>query len=75
MTQRIRVTGGPWPERIGLEGVIVEPSPEDAKLYPFKGRGKTEVIIHLDDDPLDQRYGYVSYWTCAMDRRDIEEIR
>lgn len=75
MAERIRVTGGPWPERIGCEGVIVEPTPEQAKVYPWPGRGKDEVIILLDKDPLligPWRPGH--YWSCATSRRNVRVI-
>jgi hypothetical protein len=73
---RIRVVGGPWPERIGCVGSIATPTPKRATRYPFAGRHKDDVIIHLDDDPLtrstpnpfnDER----DLWTCAIGRSDI----
>jgi hypothetical protein len=86
VTQRIRVVGGPWPERHGAEGHIAEPSPERARKYPFVGRGKNEVVIHLDSDPLSRQsppsvatpLGRASWaqecalWTCVLDRTDVE---
>jgi hypothetical protein len=80
MTSRIRVVGGPWPERIGCVGSVVTPTPERAKRYPFAGRHKADVIIHLDDDPLarstpnpfnDER----DLWTCAIGRKDVVHIQ
>ena len=72
----IRVVGGPWPERIGLEGTVAEPTAEQAKRYPFKGRLKTEIIIYIPNDPLYMKYGYTDDgWTCATDRKDVEEVR
>lgn len=47
---RVRVVDGPWPERIGCEGVIV-PDPGDG-VYPFSRLPKSEVVILLDDDPV-----------------------
>ena len=53
MSRRIRVTGGPWPERVGLEGCILIPTPEQAKHYPFLGRSTDEAIVLIDDDQLN----------------------
>lgn len=73
---RIRVTGGPWPERIGLEGCIVIPTPEQAKLYPFNGRAKNEVIVLIDDDPLNGPGTKFcdEPWSCAINKANIEII-
>ena len=67
---RIRVIGGPWPERIGLTGTIVTPTADEAFLYPFRGLGKREVVIHLPNDPIVAIY---DYWTCVIDRSDVSE--
>jgi hypothetical protein len=64
---RIRVVGGPWPERIGLTGHVVK-DPGDG-IYPFSGRAKGEIIIFIDDDPLNGHYG--DYWTCAIGINDV----
>lgn len=48
---RIRIIGGPWPERIGCEGVIVE-APKGYDRYPFHKLPASEVAVLLDDDPL-----------------------
>ena len=67
----------PWPERVGCEGVIVErPTGPEGQLYPWHGRGRDEVIVLLDDDPLlPLRTGSsVRRWTCAVDRQCVEVI-
>lgn len=63
---RIRVIGGPWPERIGCEGHVV-PDPGD-RIYPFdKPLSDAWRVVHLDgDDGLDRT------WTCVIRKRDIE---
>lgn len=67
---RIRVTGGPWPERIGALGRIVA-DPGDG-IYPFdKRRPKSEIIVKLDDDPLGHS---TRYWTCVMNTKHIEYV-
>lgn len=71
MTRRIRVTGGPWPERHGAEGVIVDRKRDE---YPWSGLGNAEVVILLDDDPLvppERRHGD---WTCAINASDVEYL-
>ena len=71
--QRIRVVGGPWPERIGCEGVIVSQLHDE---YPWHGLGKNEVIVLLDDDPLcdlARRLRNLDY-SCAIGRKDVEMI-
>lgn len=54
----------PWPERRGLNAVIVAP-PEDG-TYPQPAR--SEVLLLIDDDPLHATY---TYWTCVMNVRDV----
>jgi hypothetical protein len=72
MTQRIRVVGGPWPTRIGREGSIVEPDADEARVYPFNGLGRTEVVIKLDRDPIWGPLGAGKRWTCVIGRADVE---
>jgi hypothetical protein len=81
---RIRVVGGPWPERIGCTGRVVTEE-LDPKIYPRAGLGRYETIIHLDDDPLvtppcgdyhcfhnhDRQRG----WSCVIDFRDVEPLQ
>lgn len=75
---RIRVIGGPWPERIGREGRTVEDE-LDPRIYPLKGRSGNEVVILLDDDPLSHRpKGEFSntaeedaVWSCVIGRKDV----
>ena len=115
MSRRIRVTGGPWPERVGLEGClfiptalehrervadanpqaqarthrgplrpervglegcILIPTPEQAKHYPFLGRSKDEVIVLIDDDPLNGPGTKFAggWWTCAISKACVIDI-
>lgn len=66
-TERIQVTGGPWPERIGCQGFIVKSGPS---VYPWAGLSKTEVVVLLDDDPLD-RSDESRSWSCVLDRTAV----
>jgi hypothetical protein len=75
---RIRIVGGPWPERIGCTGRIVTDE-LDPKTYPRHGLGRYETIIQLDDDPLAVEprgpFAHVDRrWTCVIDFRDIEPL-
>ena len=76
MSRRIRVTGGPWPERVGLEGCILIPTPEQAKHYPFLGRSKDEVIVLIDDDSLNGPGTKFAggWWTCAISKACVIDI-
>lgn len=69
--ERIKVTGGPWPERIGCAGSIVA-DPGDG-VYPFsRGRRPHEVVILLDEDPLTDTGP--RWWTCCIDRADVSAL-
>ena len=68
----------PWPERVGCEGVIVErPAGPEGRVYPWPGRGRVEVIVLLDDDPLagthDDFFGepHDDTWTCALNLKCV----
>jgi hypothetical protein len=83
MIQRIRITGGPWPERIGCFGQVAEPSAERARMYPFAGVHPADLVIHLDDDPLTTHGGGTfshngqdedELWTCVLGRADVEML-
>lgn len=67
----IRVVGGPWPERIGATGHICHPTAEEARVYPFHGLGRDEVVVFLDDDPLR---GGGEGWSFVLRRRNIEVL-
>jgi hypothetical protein len=72
---RIRVTGGPWPERIGCTGRIVTDE-LDPKIYPRHGLGRYETIILLDDDPLDHLdRRRPRRWSMVIDFRDVEPLK
>jgi len=66
--ERIRIVGGPWPERIGSMGHIV-PDPGDG-IYPFDKPLRGEVCVLLDDDPLGWTRDYA--WTCVIGSKDVE---
>lgn len=70
MGDRVEVAGGPWPERIGCRGVIVD---EGLPHYPWTGLGRNEAVVLLDDDPLGGHHP--DGWTCVMDRGDLERIQ
>jgi len=86
--QRVRVIGGPWKERIGCLGHIVEPTPEWQQVYPFVGLQAHKAIIVLDDDPLSCRNLGCEHesgsamctekwdprWSCVINRRDLERL-
>jgi hypothetical protein len=65
---RVKIIGGPWPERVGLEARIVH-----GIGYPWDGRGKTEVVILIDHDPLMSRNfnRHGVEWSCVIDRKDL----
>lgn len=74
--QRVRIIGGPWPERIGRSGVVCT-SPKSG-CYPQHVEG--EVIVLLDDDPLAEqarsgrRLGgraRMRPWSCHIGQRDV----
>lgn len=88
MTARVRVIGGPWPERVGCTGRIVTPTAEQARWYPFYGRHPSEVVVLLDADPLacgrrgcHHNPGDLGCtvrgdppWSCAISRKHLEHV-
>lgn len=68
--KRIRVISGPWPERIGCEGVILErPTGPEGKVYPWNDRS-SNVIIRLDNDPLTPG----AEWSCSISPLALEVL-
>lgn len=65
--ERIKIVGGPWPERIGSLGYVVA-DPGDG-IYPFDKRLRDEVVVKLDDDPLGAGY---DTWTCVIRIKDVK---
>jgi len=61
----------PWPERVGATGRIASPPPDYGDIYPVHGLGKHEVIVLLDDDPLQP--GRDDWWSCVT-RRDAIDV-
>lgn len=66
---RFTVVGGPWPDRIGCTGFTVI-GPRD--VYPWAGLGRTEVVVKLDDDPV-QSATHHPEWSCVYDRAHLRE--
>ena len=59
-----------WPERRGLTCWIVYPSNRhEARIYPFHGLGKHEVVVWIDNDPLNGHWS--RDWSCVLDRRNL----
>ncbi len=78
--QRVRIVGGPWPERIGCEGRIVTHK-LDRKVYPRHGMGRGETIVLLDDDPIvcEPRPWHDCtetrrVWSCVMSKKDVAPV-
>lgn len=69
---RIVVTGGPWPERVGHHGTIVG-NPHGYPVYPWAGVAKHEVVVLLPDDPLGEPNPSRT-WSCVMRRRDVTVV-
>lgn len=70
------ITGGPWPERIGLRCRIV---PDDGLgVYPFDKPKGREVVIFIEDDPHSGRYFGMADeqrgWTCCTDAENVSVI-
>lgn len=81
---RIRITGGPWPERVGCSGRVVD-GPAAGALYPWAGLAEGSIVVLLDDDPLgcdkegcDHSPGSLACtwseppWSCVIHRRYTE---
>ena len=82
MSDRVKIIGGPWPERIGCTATIVYPiNDHDAHIYPFRDRTRNDVVVKIDNDPLvctdpkhdfcdkgDQRY------SCIMRRQWVRPL-
>lgn len=76
------VTGGPWYERRGLRCRVLTPfdtpgSP--ANVYPWAGLGEHEVLVLIENDPLDSdgEFGHDSRaegWSCAIRAADLTPI-
>ena len=66
------VTGGPWPERLGLRCRIAPPLRDE---YPWTGlryrRG--EVVVLVEDDPFNGpgTPEFDREWTCTISASDI----
>lgn len=73
---RVVVASGPWPERRGAHGVVVD----GPAIYPFHSVTQHECVILLDDDPLfvpfDESRPFAYHadhetWSCVICRRDL----
>jgi hypothetical protein len=69
MSTRIEIVGGPWPERIGRQGVTVD-DPGDG-IYPFDKRASNEAVVLLDNDPLGSG---TRSWTCVYSKRYLRYL-
>lgn len=64
---RIRVVGGPWPERVGCTGHVVAPSGDGTYPQP----SPWETLVLLDDDP----FAYPgAWWTCVIRTSALEPL-
>ena len=72
-SRRVRIIAGPWPKRIGCEGVECIAAADGTYPQP----GKAEMIVLLDDDPLVDvlaaDFGDRT-WSCCVSRRDVEYL-
>lgn len=64
---RYRVTGGPWPERIGLLARIIDPATQP-RHYPWVRLGKDDVVVLIENDPF-HKFG--RNWSCVMSRKHL----
>lgn len=73
---RVRITGGPWPERIGCTGVVV-PAPRVPRLtYPWADLPNSHLIILLDKDPVaGPSLTLGRLWSCCMEWSDVEVVQ
>lgn len=68
--QRIRMNEkSAWPERVGAYGWIVV---SNESGYPWTTKGRNEVVVELDDDPLDT-HTWEHGWTCVTDRQSVDD--
>lgn len=74
---RIRFKNGcAWPERIGCEGVVVDPLVFGG-FYPADKRirwGTSDVIVKLDDDPLKATRFSDERWDCVTSVSSLEAV-
>lgn len=76
--RRIRVNeNSAWPERVGHEGAIVDPSIFGG-VYPGYKLPSGAVIVKLDADPLKDKTDSLGQrddrWTCVMTTLDVTSI-
>ena len=63
-----------WPERVGCEGVIVDPDVFEGR-YPGGKQLGSHVIVLLDADPLDRhKADHKQGFTCVTDKASVDEI-
>ena len=73
----------PWPERVGAEGVVVEPP--DPHRYPAGKRPARSVLVLLDDDPIHRGRAATAFsdgegddrkrgWTCVVNSFALDVI-
>lgn len=78
---RVRVIGGPWPERIGALGTVVEPPEGWGDTYPADPKDRRSVLVLLDDDPLGATSAVHKpgtmlefRWTCRLGLGDVDAL-
>ena len=60
------ITGGPWPERLGLKARIV-PQPAGRLRYPWAGKLPSERVILIDDDAHEVQRSNGVPLSCVID--------
>lgn len=68
---RIRMTADPWPERDGCVGTVIGPPP-GKQVYPWAGKGASEIVVLLDTDPLANYAHRKDHgWSCVTGRQKV----
>lgn len=74
---RVRFNGRcPWPERVGAEGVVVDPAIFEGR-YPADKRmnWNRAVIVLLDDDPIPAIPAYKDgRWSCVTNVSTLDVL-
>lgn len=66
--RRVEITGGPWPERVGLTGIVVRARADGQYPQP----GPNETLVRIPGDPLTKTP--TRWWTCVMRARDLRYL-
>ena len=74
---RVRLSRVGWPERRGLVATVVDTAGAEA-VYPVHGLQRSEVIVHLEHDPLAHGRGPIHRlangepWSCVVHLPDVD---